>query len=73
MIQLYFPNAYRGYVCCERVKNQAISYNGTHYGILYNGLVYCNIYPEGKEMTAWIGSFTDAWGSKPIVTEIPIG
>ena len=67
IIHLYFPNAYNGYVCCDRY-NWAISENGHHYGYLYNGIVYCNIYPEGRPVQSWINSFYDAGGGRPIVT-----
>ena len=67
IIHLYFPNAYNGYVCCDRY-NWAISENGHHYGYLYNGIVYCNIYLEGRPVQSWINSFYDAGGGRPIVT-----
>ena len=35
---------------------------------LYNGIVYCNIYPEGRPVQSWINSFYDAGGGRPIVT-----
>jgi hypothetical protein len=66
IIHLYFPNAYNGYVCCDKYSD-AISLNGHHYGYLYNGIVYCNIYPEGLEKNIWINSFYDASGLPPIV------
>lgn len=72
IIELNFPNAYNGMVCSERLGyNQAISYNGKHYGVLYKDFVYCNIYPEGLPKVQWINSFSDAWGSEPRVIEIP--
>ncbi len=57
VIELYFPNAYQGYVISDRNPNEAISTNGRHYGVLYQGKVYCNIYPEGKDELEWIESF----------------
>ena len=71
IIQLSFPNAYQGYVCCDRYPNTAISSNGIHYGYLYEGIVYCNVYPEGKPLNEWIASFYDASGEPPIVTIFP--
>lgn len=49
----------------------AISSNGIHYGYLYEGIVYCNVYPEGKPLNEWIASFYDASGEPPIVTIFP--
>ena len=67
IVNLYFPNAHNGYVCCDRYP-QAISENGNHYGYLYEGIVRCNIYPEGLPLPNWINSFYDASGTPPIVT-----
>ena len=70
VISLYFPKAYKGYVMSKRTGgSQAISYNGRHYGILYNSRVYCNIYPEGLPEKQWINQFYDISGSRPIVTK----
>lgn len=66
IVNLYFPNAHNGYVCCER-HPQAISENGNHYGCLYEGIVRCNVYPEGLPLKNWIESFYDAYGTPPIV------
>ena len=68
IVQLYFPYAYNGYVVSERYPNTAISHTGVHFGYLYKENVYCNIYPEGKPLSQWICSFSDAFGEKPIVT-----
>jgi RHS repeat-associated protein len=38
-------------------QNRVISLNGHHEGILYNGLVYCNVHPEGIPFEAWIFDF----------------
>jgi len=36
-----------------------ISVNGYHYGIEYNGIVYCNVHPYGLPRAAWEADF---WG-----------
>lgn len=66
IVHLKFPNAYRGYVCCDRYSF-AISTNGNHYGYMYEGTVYCNVYPEGRPYEFWINSFEDATGQPPII------
>ena len=66
IIHLEFPNAHNGFVCSTRYPF-AISSNGNHYGYMYKGIVYCNIYPEGRPVSLWINSFYDALGSTPIV------
>ena len=74
IIELFFENAYYGYVCSERLGyNNAISLTGMHCGVEYNGIVYCNIYPEGLPELQWIASFSDASGNRPKVNRIPIG
>ena len=55
-IKLCFPYAHRGLVVSER-HSYAISENGMHYGYEYNGLVHCNVYPEGLSLNTWIHSF----------------
>ncbi len=67
IIHLYFPDAYKGYVCCDRYT-QAISTNGHHYGYLFDGIVYCNIYPERRLEKMWINSFYTAGHGRPIVS-----
>lgn len=34
-----------------------ISENGRHVGIKYNGLVYCNVHPEGLPEQVWLNDF----------------
>ena len=66
IVRLYFPLAYNGYACCDRYDD-AISSNGNHYGYLYEGIVRCNIYPEGLPKDTWISKFYDASGLPPQV------
>ena len=40
-----------------------VSLNGYHVGILYDGMVYCNIHPYGLPILAWVDDFVGA-GSK---------
>ncbi|MCL2047049.1 MAG: hypothetical protein FWG88_11795 [Oscillospiraceae bacterium] len=49
--------------------NRFISNNGMHQGVLYNGIVFCNVHPYGLPKPAWIADF-DGIGPKTI-TEIP--
>ena len=70
IIQLYFPNAYNGFVASDRYPF-AISQNGYHYGYLYRGIVHCTVYPEGRPLNDWIRSFYDASGSAPVVNLFP--
>ena len=69
-ITLNFPNAFRGYVMSKRTGDEAISHTGMHIGVLYEGRVFCNIYPEGLPEDEWIKQFYDWTGKKPIVTKI---
>lgn len=58
IVDLYFPNSFRGYVTSERYGwNKAISYNGHHYGVFFNNKIYCNIYPEGVISSEWPTKF----------------
>lgn len=57
MVELYFPNAYKGFVVSDKTGNEAISETGYHYGVYYNGRIYCNIYPEGVDATIWPSKF----------------
>ena len=39
------------------IKNTTISDNNYHYGILYNGKIYCNVHPNGLLENDWINDF----------------
>ena len=58
----------RGYVWSD-TKGYTISNNGIHVGVLYNGLVYCNVHPYGLPESAWINDFYGT-GIR-IITRIP--
>jgi hypothetical protein len=68
-ITLTFPNARHGFVISYSRNGNYISDNGFHEGVLYNGLVYCNIHPHGLPEAAWIADF-DAIPPK-IITRTP--
>ena len=34
-----------------------ISQNGKHFGVLFNGIVYCNVHPAGLPYEAWEADF----------------
>ncbi len=57
IITLTFPNAFRGYVMSNRYPSFAISSNYFHQGVVFEGKVYCTIYPEGLPLQKWIDSF----------------
>jgi RHS repeat-associated protein len=67
IIQLTFPS--KSFVLSNKSIRQSISTNGIHFGVLYKGRVYCNIYPNGLPEFIWIKSFYDATGRPPIVTK----
>ncbi len=54
---LYFQNALDGLVISDKDPNTAISLSGKHYGVEYQGTVYCNVYPEGLPFNEWVNSF----------------
>ena len=68
IVQLTFLHAHNGFVVSDSNPNIAISVNGIHFGYLYRGVVYCNVYPEGKPLLEWINSFHDVSDLPPIVT-----
>ena len=69
IIILKFLNS--SFVLSEKDTSTAISETGIHMGVLYQGTVYCNVYPTGLPEKTWINSFYDASGLPPIVTKIP--
>ena len=54
------------YVVCDEYKD-AISENGAHYGYMYDGKIYCNVYPEGRIASQWIKSFDTRYHDAPAV------
>lgn len=59
----------RGYVWSD-IAGATISENGVHVGLLYNGIVYCNVHPFGLPETSWINDFY-GMGTKNVY-KIPI-
>jgi RHS repeat-associated protein len=58
IVDLVFPNAYRGFVVSNRLGwGTAISHTGHHFGVYYKGNIYCNIYPEGIPAGLWPEKF----------------
>lgn len=76
LIRLDYPDAVRGYVLAPESKygwGTPISQNGSHWGYCdQQHLVHCNVFPSGLPENEWIRAFTDAWGSEPVVTRIPL-
>ena len=76
LIRLDYPDAVRGYVLAPESKygwGTPISQNGSHWGYCdQQHLVRCNVFPSGLPENEWIRAFTDAWGSEPVITRIPL-
>ena len=60
IIELQFET-YPGYVYSNSCS-AIISENGFHVGIEYEGIVYCNVHPEGMVESLWISDFEDYAG-----------
>ena len=56
----------RGYIWSD-IAGKTISENGIHVGVLYNGVVYCNVHPLGLPLDSWIEDFHGT-GTKTIST-----
>ena len=55
----------RGYIWSD-IKGRTISENGIHMGVVYNGMVYCNVHPFGLPEVAWVNDFY-ATGTRCVV------
>lgn len=55
IIEIQFTGG-KGYIWSES-RQMVISINGYHCGVLYNGLVYCNVHPYGLPKEVWISDF----------------
>ena len=64
VITISYPT-YPGYVFSTS-KGICVSQNGTHVGIEYNGIVYCNVHPYGLPLDIWINDF-DGVGKKQVL------
>ena len=70
-ITIKFSDKKRGVVVSVSTNpNKPISENGIHTGVLYNGLVRCNIHPSGLPEREWINDF-EGFGMRT-VTRMPI-
>ena len=45
-----------GYIWSD-IKGKTISQNGFHTGILYKGIVFCNVHPTGLPQASWVSDF----------------
>ena len=57
-------------ISISRNPNEAISLNGKHMGLLYKGVVRCNIHPAGLPEREWINDFAGV--GKRTITRIPM-
>ena len=64
IIEIRFPPS-PGYVVSISHNNNTISENGRHFGVEYQGIVYCNVHPFGLPTEMWISDF-DGVGPKEI-------
>lgn len=71
LIKLTFANIGLQHIFTDKTGDFPISKNGVHWGLLFEGKVYCTIYPEGLPESLWILSFYSAYGDIPIVTKYP--
>ncbi len=59
-----------GYVVHDLMSaNEAISENGKHYAILFEGKVYDNLFPNGIDYEPWLNGF-QARDAVPVVEMI---
>jgi hypothetical protein len=71
LLILTFPNAHLGWVVSDTFgANRHVSRSGWHHGILYNGLVHCNVHPNGIPEAAWIDDF-HASAPPKLLTRVP--
>ena len=58
-IQIQYPLGphYKGFIVSDTYGSEAISTNGVHRGVLYEGNVYCNVHPYGLPEAEWLADF----------------
>jgi len=56
VITITFSDPKRGWIWSES-KKKVISENGVHVGVLYQGVVHCNVHPLGLPEQTWINDF----------------
>ena len=59
VIQIQYPLGphYEGFIVSDTYGSEAISTNGIHRGVLYDGNVYCNVHPYGLPEAEWLADF----------------
>ncbi|MCL2814618.1 MAG: hypothetical protein FWD23_08465, partial [Oscillospiraceae bacterium] len=53
------------------LKGKPASTNGFHVGVLYNGMVYCNIHTSGLAKQTWINDFYQYIPTTPMAMKLP--
>ena len=73
VIQIQYPLGphYKGFIVSDTYGSEAISTNGVHRGVLYEGNVYCNVHPYGLPKVEWLADFHGVPEYMRKVTYIP--
>lgn len=71
LIKLEFKKIGFQHIFSEKTGDFPISKNGVHWGLLFEGKVYCTIYPNGLPESLWLLSFYSAYGDMPKITKYP--
>ena len=73
VIQIQYPcnRQYEGFIVSDTYGSEAISINGIHRGVLYDGNVYCNVHPYGLPEAEWLADFHGVPEYMREVTYIP--
>lgn len=56
----------RGFIASEMYPKREVTNNGEHWGIIYDGKIYCNIHITGLSKEMWKNDF---YGRYPIKYE----
>lgn len=56
IITITYP-VYPGFIVSDTYGQEAISTNGVHVGVLFEGYVYCNVHPFGLLESEWLADF----------------
>ena len=73
IIQIQYPcnRQYKGFIVSDTYGSEAISINGVHRGVLYDGNVYCNVHPYSLPKAEWLADFHGVPEYMRKVTYIP--
>jgi len=71
IIDLYFSSSSDVFIHDSIAGTKNISSTGIHVGVLFNGRVYCNVFPGGLPEAEWLESFFEASGSPPYIEYLP--